>query len=113
MNTNTNQRWKYQRLGKKQPKFRKIYISNTWPEIEIFVMTSAARHHVIVWSEMQSTKKKFLSGVVILEKDKTYSVTEATPTRDLSLPVDRSTIPSYHIELYTLESLWSAQNALN
>ena len=68
VNTNTNQRWKYQRLGKKQPKFREIYIltlSNTWPEIEIFVMTSAARHHVTVWSEMQSTKKKFLSGVVI------------------------------------------------
>ena len=40
-------------------KFTLLTLSNTWPEIEIFVMTSAARHHVTVWSEMQSTKKSF------------------------------------------------------
>ena len=33
--------------------------------------------------------------------------------RGLSLWVDRSTIPSDHIESYTLRACWSAQNALN
>ena len=67
----------------KQPKFREIYIltlSKTWPEIEIFVMTSAASHHVTVWSEMQSTKKKFLSGVLLRLDGKNVLVQNRIPS---------------------------------